>query len=176
MPIRVLRASWIGFTVRLLGILAVLILVRPFEGDSSRSFGWWLLAGTAPLGVFGLFWGRKTRTQTLVAAASSEEADRAYSASFSLCAAYAESIALVGFVVVFVQMDPLPYLVTLPLSLFLLVMVAPRKSDVLRLRETMATAGNNIDIATALMAPRTWSARDEANPRWPIRLKTTRSR
>jgi cytochrome bd-type quinol oxidase subunit 2 len=160
-PLRELRSTVLGYAFSLLIVLGVLLALGPFEPDQS-TVGWLVFGGASIVSLVLLVQVRRSSRAWLVAASTEEMADRSYSQRLNLCVVYSVSIALTGFVVVFLHDDLVTYLIGLPISLALLAWIAPRRADIAALQEEIAGSGSPVNLWDALTTPRTWSARDES--------------
>jgi hypothetical protein len=146
-PIITMRAVYLAFV----GVLVVLVIVRSLigsrDGDLQAGTAWAVLVVIAALQTSLV---AMHRTRPLIGE-EPEDFAAAYRTSMILRLAYAESIALAGFVLSFLTGDPVTFYAGLALSLPAYLLAAPTAGDVTRHQEQVADSGVGVDLMAALL-------------------------
>ena len=145
--LRVLTLAMLGYLLFLVPVL--LILVDPVGAyPSGWLVGWAVVSGMA---LAGGGWVRSRRTEAFLLTSNEKTAYRQYTARMFVNFAVAEVPALIGFVICFFVDAAVPYLLALPVTLFLAIRYGPSGVDVATLQRALDERGRPYDLAVVLM-------------------------
>jgi hypothetical protein len=153
-----LRASSVGIAAADVVFLLSLVSLAPLPEGWHGSFALIHRAvapyvGIAAIAIFDAAVGFSVRKRMIGAMTAGGDLMKIYRGGILTEIGLAESIALWGFVFVFISGSLGPYLVALPLTLIALFLVAPSKRNIMRLQRRLAdAAGKPIELGRALTA------------------------
>jgi hypothetical protein len=148
--IRMLRVLILTMAAYLLFLLVVLVVVVDVGGMYPLGwlYGW---AGVSFGGLLFGYWLRQRRDEQFVATSNHKTAHRQYTSRMFLNLGVSEVPALVGFVICFSIDALLPYLIALPVTLYLMFRDGPSAGDVRRLQTMLDRRGDTYGLAEVLM-------------------------
>ena len=145
LPIVVVRAIYLAFLAFLAVLVVIRVLVSGGEGDMASGTALTVLVVIAALEVSTSFAWRK---RPLIGT-EPEDFAAAYRSSVLIRLAYAESIALAGFVLSYLTGDPLTFYWSIALSAPVYALAAPTGADITRYQDNAAGVG--VDLMAALL-------------------------
>jgi hypothetical protein len=141
-----LRIFWLTYVQALVLFLLVLALIEPAVGSPDEGYLLVLIA-VQMLALGGVVWSRTRPLDT----SSVAKLAGSYRTLFFVGVAFAESVALFGFVGVFLVEELWPYLEALPLGLLGLALLAPTCRDIARRQQPITAKGSSLSLGGALM-------------------------
>ncbi|HSM01790.1 MAG TPA: hypothetical protein VK960_05010 [Acidimicrobiia bacterium] len=147
LPIVTLRAIYLAFVAALGVFVLIRLLIGDSDGDMQPGTAWAVLVIIAGLETALV---AMHRTRPLIGD-EPEEFAAAYRTSVILRLAYAESIALTGFVLSFLTGEPVSFYGAIALSLPAYLLAAPTAGDIARHQERVAETGVGVDLMAALL-------------------------
>lgn len=148
--IRLLRVLILTMVAYLLFLVLVLVVAVDVGGGYPMGwiYGW---AGVTAASLSLGYWVRNRRNERFLLTSNRQTAHRQYTSRMFLNLAIAEVPALVGFVICFLVDAVLPYLIALPVTLYLIFRDGPSAHDVRTLQEMLDEYQDPYDIAGVLM-------------------------
>lgn len=147
LPIILLRALFLAFVAGLGVFVVIRVLIGSGDGDLQPGTAWAVLIVIAALQT-SLVAAHRRRP---LIGEEPEDFAAAYRTSVILRLAYAESVALTGFVLSFLTGDPFTFYAGLALSVPAYLLAAPTGGDVARHQEQIADSGFGVDLMAALL-------------------------
>lgn len=147
LPIIILRALFLALVASLGVFVVIRVLIGRGDGDMQPGTALTVLVAIAALETSLV---AMHRTRPLIGD-EPEDYAAAYRTSVILRLAYAESIALAGFVLSFLTGEPTTFYIGIALSLPAYLLASPTGGDVARHQEQIADSGFGVDLMAALL-------------------------